>query len=98
MAEGAISMVNEKELEKIHKGILSDMSEPLMDFLRNASFAAHNAEDSMHASFTSTANIAKKVKKGGDATCELTVNSRVRMPSEVIVRELGFAGEQLKLI
>lgn len=86
------------DLEATADKILAELRDDLIDSLANASHAAFNSTDKMNASFSGTATIAKKIKRGGDVSHTLFVDSRVRIPSEKASWDLEFnEAEQLRL-
>ncbi len=82
------------DLSVIQEMSVDDLRGSLMNFLKRAQRAAHEADGKMNCSFTTTISIKKKMV-GDSPVITLEVNSRERIPSPVIKRELIFEGDQL---
>ncbi len=87
-SENVTSLPDTDSFENLKQTILDDIESELEEFLKNAGHAAYNSDRKMSASFTTTATIAKKFGKGDEVKYTLLVDSRVRMPSEKIARDI----------
>lgn len=95
----AVATINaEDDIEVMANRIMDDLRPDLLDFLKNASHAAYESQDKMHATWTGVAAISKHLKRGGEVSHSLSISSRVHIPSEKSSFDLVFNdNDQLKL-
>ena len=83
---------------EIQEQIVRDTNDALAKFLQRAAVAMWNTDANANCSFTTTITVKKKTV-GGDPKVSMEINSRERIPTPIIKRDLDFGdGKQLVLL